>query len=201
VLLALLLGCIPLPYAVPPADFGAALNPLPAVGTGVAPAAVDLRVGLTPLSVFQDQRRRTYDPSFGFLASVPIGQRPGMLALGGYGRVAMRVWREDFVDGRGFMTVEPRVTADVVVDTAGRPGGQFLLGGAFRLASWAEREAGGGFGPGGGWVGVSHGESGIAFVVDGGAAYTPNGALAPLVLLGVELRAPASAGVLLVPVF
>ncbi|MBM4389632.1 MAG: hypothetical protein FJ090_00810 [Deltaproteobacteria bacterium] len=213
-MLLALLACIPIPYISPPADFTVAINPIPAaledsrgnVSTG--PTSVDIRAGLVPLGVVASMRDRVVDPTFGAVLSI---QRPSFydstLDAGGYGRLAIRTWN-DKLGGNTFAAFEPRITVDVMAedleDTTPAVSPGLLVGGLVRLGGWSNGELGAGFsaGPGGasGGVGVAYGEWGVAFAIDGGASIRGNGDIDTRFFLALEFRAPASAGVMLVPI-
>ncbi len=194
-ILALLVGCIPLPYALPPADFAVAVDPIPAAEVPGSPPGVTLSAGIAPLSVVPKLARRTIDPSAGVYGAFNE-DGTGVPEVGLYGRVAWRAWRHDF--SNSFVTVEPRGTVDVRLD---QPGGAILAGAAFRLGGWSHGEVGASASLSGGGVGVAWGESGIAIAVEGGGAYGVDVGLSPRVLFALEFRSPAAAGVFLVPVF
>ncbi|MBM4365671.1 MAG: hypothetical protein FJ102_05610, partial [Deltaproteobacteria bacterium] len=173
------------------------------------PTSVDIRAGLVPLGVVESMRDRVVDPTFGAVLSI---QRPSFydstLDVGGYGRVAIRTWK-DKLGGNTFAAFEPRITVDVMAEdvndatAAVSPG--LLVGGLIRLGGWSNGELGAGFsaGPGGasGGVGVAYGEWGVAFAIDGGASIRGNGGIDTRFFLALEFRAPASAGVMLVPIY
>lgn len=214
-MLLALLACIPIPYISPPADFSIAVNPIPAalednrgnVSTG--PSSVDIRAGLVPLGVIESMRDRVVDPSAGVVLSI---QRPSFfdstLDVGGYGRVGIRTW-SDTLSGNTFAAFEPRITVDVISkdlgDTTPEISPGLLVGGLIRLGGWSDGELGAGFsaGPGGasGGVGVAYGEWGVAFAIDGGASLRASGDIDTRFFLALEVRAPASAGIMLVPIY
>lgn len=199
-LLGLLTGCLPVPYAAPPLDLTVGVDPRPAEGTDGArwPESIDLRAGVVPLAFIDELRDRTIDPSVGFHAVLEDPSGDTRVRLGGYGRVAMRSLRED--SGGHFTAVEPRVTVGVDVDERGRIGGEALLGVAGRIGGWSEERVSAGVDVGGGFIGVSHGEWGFALALDVGAQMAHGEAGARLVVC-LEIRPPAAAGVLLVPIF
>jgi hypothetical protein len=198
-LLALLNGCFPIPYAAPPLDLTVGVDPRPAGERGGRwPEAVDLRAGVVPLAFIAELRDRTIDPSVGFHAVLDDPSGSADWRLGGYGRVAMRTLRNDAPNR--FTAVEPRVTVGVDVDERGRTGGEFLIGVAGRLGGWREGDAGASFSSNVGFIGVSYGEWGVALALDLGAQYAGD-ELAGRVVIGLEFRPPAAAGVLLVPIF
>ncbi len=200
--LLLVLACVPLPYVAPPLDLSAAIDPRPTSGFEEEldwPTSVDLRAGIAPLAFIDEFRDRRIDPTAGFVATI---DRPGngdRTLLGGYARVAIRTAHTNH--GLTFTAIEPRVTVDVVSDQRARIGGDLLLGVAFRVGGWSDNETGGGVDTSGGWVGISHGEWSFAATLDLGARYKPAGELDARLLFGVEIRPPAAAGVLFVPVW
>lgn len=199
-LVALLAGCLPVPYVAPPLDVTVGVDPRPAEGAEGArwPEAVDLRVGVVPLAFIDELRDRTIDPSAGFHAVFEDPAGSARVRLGGYGRVAMRSLRKD--TGGHFTAVEPRITVGVDTDERGRIGGEAMLGIAGRIGGWSEEQVSAGVDPGGGFIGVSYGEWGFALALDVGAQVAHDDVGARLVF-GLEIRPPAAAGVLLVPLF
>lgn len=196
-LVALLTGCVPLPYVAPPLDLAVGLDPRPAE-EGRWPQAVDLRAGVVPLAFIDELRGRTIDPSAGVHVVIEDPSAGGEVRIGGYGRVAVRSLRKD--EGGHFTAVEPRVTLGVNGDARGNVGGEALIGIAGRVGGWTQERVSAGIDTSGGFIGVSHGEWGFALALDVGADVDVDGVGARLVL-SLEIRPPAAAGVLLVPLF
>lgn len=206
----ILLGCVPLPYLLPPSDFSVQIDPVPVVrnihGSDIAagPTAIDLRAGLVPLSVVENLADRKFDPSIGFVASFRHPSADASLDLGGYGRVAWRAWF-DGLGGSNFVAFEPRATIDILaqdVDHRGESVGLGLsLGAALRLGGRCDAGPDG-FCIAGGWnsIGVGWGEWGFALTVDGGVQGRDTGTEGRI-LLGLEIRAPAGVGIVLVPIY
>lgn len=196
----LLVACLPLPYAAPPLDLTVGVDPRPAEGSDGDrwPASVDLRAGVVPLAFIEELRDRTIDPSAGFHAVLENPSGDTRARFGGYGRVAIRSLRQS--SGAHFTAVEPRFTVGVDVDEKGRVGGEALIGVAGRLGGWSEGRVGAGINGNGGFIGVSYGEWGIALALDLGAQLAHDDVGARLVM-GIEFRPPAAAGVLLIPLF
>ncbi len=211
----LLAACLPIPYISPPADFTIAIDPVPATHvsergfTDTGPSAIEVRAGLVPLGVVESMRDRTFDPTVGAVATI---QRPSFVDstfdVGGYGRLAVRAWKDE-LGSRTFAAAEPRLTVEVLAVDVSRPQSDiaagFLVGALIRLGGWSNGELGAGFSAGSGGasgnIGVAYGEWGVALAADGGARLLPDGSMDTRFLLALELRAPASAGILLVPVF
>lgn len=196
-LLVLLAGCLPLPYIAPPLDLAIGVDPRPAED-GSWPEAVDLRAGVVPLAFFEELRDRTIDPSAGVHLVIAHPGDGGEQYIGGYGRVAVRSVRND--EGAHFTALEPRVTVGFSADFDGNIGGEALVGIAGRIGGWSQERVSAGVDPSGGFIGVSHGEWGFALALDVGADVNVDGAGARLVF-SLEIRPPAAAGVLLVPLF
>lgn len=205
----LLLGCVPLPYILPPSDFSVQIDPVPVVrefrGVDVpaGPTAIDLRAGIVPLSVVESMADRKFDPSIGFLATFRHPGADTTIDLGGYGRLAYRAWF-DGLGGSTFVTAEPRVTLDVVSegvdDRIDFVAMGLSVGVALRLGGRCDAGPDG-FCIAGGWnsIGVGWGEWGFALAVDGGFQSRQNGTDGRI-LLGLEIRAPAGVGIVLVPI-
>ena len=206
----LLLGCIPIPYALPPSDFSVQIDPRPAIhqvgGSDVpdGPQAIDLRAGIVPLSMTENFANRSFDPSVGFVASFRHPDADSAVDLGGYGRLAYRAWTDD-LGNVGFVAVEPRATIDVWALDVDRHrnaiGYGLTLGAAFRLGGRCDPRPDG-LCFSGGWnsFGVAWGEWGFALSVDGGVQQRDTG-MEGRILLGLELRAPAGVGIVLVPIY
>jgi hypothetical protein len=214
-LILLLQACVP--YASPPMDLTLAVDPIPEAPSDVAartsPSALEGRLGLVPLAVFDRYRERVLDPSAGIVASLRYPGAPdAALNVGGYARLAGRPWRYDFdwwarsemgsdPRPRGLLAAEPRITFDVTTDLASaepRFSSGVLVGAAFRVGSWTERMESQ-LGIGWGNLGISRGETGVALAIDGGLLVHPGGELDARFLLALELRLPASAGVVVAP--
>ncbi len=201
-MLLLALACVPLPYIAPPLDLCAAIDPRPTSGLDDEldwPTSIDLRAGIAPLAFIDELQDRRIDPTAGFVATIDTRGDGEHTLFGGYARVAMRTAYTNH--GKTFTAIEPRVTLDVVTNSRARLGGDLLLGVAFRVGGWSESETGGSMDISGGWIGISHGEWGFAATMDLGGRYTPAGEFDARMLFGVEIRPPAAAGVLIVPVW
>jgi len=197
------LGCLPVPYVAPPVDMAAALDPRPVElpdDETTWPAGGSFRLGIAPLAMLEELQGRTVDPSAGFVANVHTGTRGALWELGGYARVALRP-RPLQPGGGARGLIEPRVTAELVTDDQERLGGALIAGVAFRYAGWNLSDGRATIDLNGGFIGVSHGEWGVALTVDLGARHLTSGSLDPVLIFGVEVRAPAAAGLLLVPIF
>lgn len=206
----LLLGCVPLPYLLPPTDFSAQIDPIPVVRTlngrdvPVGPTAIDLRAGIVPLSVVPELANRKFDPSVGFVASFREPSGRSSIDLGGYGRVAYRAWT-DSLSGSSFVAVEPRGTIDIVSiavdDQTDALALGIMAGVALRIGGRCDTGPDGACFSGG-WntFGVAWGEWGFALALDLGVEARETGNEGRL-LLGLELRVPAGAGVVLVPIY
>lgn len=201
-MLFLLLGCIPVPYISPPMDMSVQLDPRPVVNVGGGesrwPTALDFRLGAAPLAVFPALQDRLIDPTAGFVYSWEDPAGNGETRLGGYGRVAWRAWRRGGT--HRFTLLEPRVTGDLTVaERGGGLGGGGSIGLAFRAGGNTGDEETTVFTGSPDGIGVAYGEFGVALALDIGMVATPAG-VEERVMLALEFRAPASAGVVLVPI-
>ena len=199
-MLFFLVGCLPLPYVAPPLDLGVAVDPRPTIGRHGPngwPQELDLRGGVAPLAFIDEWQDRRWDPTAGVIAELD-GPIEDFSRYGGYLRVAYRTARKD--RGNNFVCIEPRGTLDVTTTDHGGVGGRLLGGVNFRAGGWTEAEPTAEFDGNGGFVGVAHGEWGVSAGVDLGVA-VEGGQAAPSLLVGVEFRPPAAAGVLFVPIW
>jgi len=213
VLLALLTpglcGCIPLPFATPPMRAtltagGAAGRPVPAAEPtrGVVEPVLTGRFGIYPAQVIEPWRERRFDLGVGYVFELfPDAELSNYTKHGAFIRGTWHPWQPTFEPGGNARTrVGLHAIGELLFDERdGDMGAGAALAASFDLIvdGWGDFAAadsdGAIIGSYGGEVGVGF-EVSVGFRQIGGLRYFTTG-------IGITITLPASAGVVLVPLW
>ncbi len=205
-LLLLVSGCLPLPFAVPPAEVSASVGarvagaaPPPTNWAGVGTDAdTVVRAGLYPAGWNPDWMERPIDLGAGYVAEFGPS---GAFTHGGYGEFRFHPWVQERYDtnGPGAWRVVLHLTGDVLYSPVVGTGGGGSVGVSFEGASFVDGDVSQANADGG-LIAVAYGEVSYAAGLDFSYRYLPGYSWFGL-QVRFRFRMPAAAGVLLVPIW